>query len=57
MGQAQIKQNAYRKYISQEPIKIAKYAAEHSNSAAINHFKSKNLKEGAVRTGDGREGG
>ena len=37
--------NAYRKYIFQELYEICKFAAEHGISAAINHFKSNNLKE------------
>ena len=44
------KRNTYRKYTSQERCEIGKYAAEHCNSAAINHFKSKHLKESTVRT-------
>ena len=39
------KRNAYREYTSQGRYEIGKYAVEHGNSAAINHFKSNNLRK------------
>ena len=39
------KRNAYREYTSQGRYEIGKYAVEHGNSAAINHFKSNYLRK------------
>ena len=38
------KRNAYREY-TQGRYEIGKYAVEHGNSAAINHFKSNYLRK------------
>lgn len=43
------KQNAYKKCTCQERYEIGKYATEYGSSAAINHSKSKNLKESTFR--------
>lgn len=43
-------QNAYRKCSSTERYKLGKYAAEHGNSAAVNHFKSKVIRESTLCT-------